>query len=78
MYLEICRKFFNSKHSFKKDSSNKIIYNQKAKYKEYLLIIDDNFAYFFIKTYVVGNHKNCLTNEHKHGDSNKHPQHRFV
>ena len=24
------------------------------------MIFDDNFAYFFIKTYVVGAHSNCL------------------
>ena len=36
-------------------------------------MISDNFAYFFIKTYVVEAHWN--SNEL---DSNEHPQHRFL
>ena len=37
----------------------------------------DNFAYFFIKTYVVGAHIMSLE-WHRQGDSNEQAQHRFL
>ena len=36
----------------------------------------DNFAYFSVKTYVVGAHKNCLVDEIL--NSNEHLQHRLL
>ena len=49
-------------------------YNQKKRYGAYLMIIKGCFAYFFIKKLYCG----CSLESPRRGDSNEHPQHRFL